>query len=68
VVRERFGAGVALTTTKQARIFDIPSGPSETEAHFRRHIGPTQVIMRQLDEERQQALVDEMTAHWAKHI
>jgi len=67
VVRGRFGSNVALTTAKRTVTFDIPTGPSETEAHFRQHIGPTQVIMRQLDAERQQALIGEMAAHWARH-
>ena len=67
VVRGRFGSNVALTTAKRTVTFDIPMGPSETEAPFRQHIGPTQVIMRQLDAERQQALIGEMAAHWARH-
>jgi SAM-dependent methyltransferase len=67
VVRERFGSGVALSTTKRTLTFDIPMGPSETEAHFRQYIGHTQTIMRQLDAERQQALIDEMVAHWTQH-
>jgi SAM-dependent methyltransferase len=67
VVRERFGDGVAVTTTRRTLTFDIPLGPSETEAHFRQHIGPTQIVMRQLDAERQKAFVDDMVAHWAQH-
>jgi 2-polyprenyl-3-methyl-5-hydroxy-6-metoxy-1,4-benzoquinol methylase len=67
VVRERFGLGVAFSTTKRTLIFDIPLGPSETEAHFRQHIGPTQILMRQIDADRQKSLIDEMAAHWVKH-
>lgn len=67
VVREHFGADVALSTTKRTLRFDIPLGPSETEEYFRQHIGPTQIILRQLDGQRQQALIDEMAAHWARH-
>lgn len=67
VARERFGSGVTLSTTKRTLTFDIPLGPGETEAHFRQHIGPTQIILRQLDAERQQALIDEMIAHWTQH-
>lgn len=67
VARERFGPRVEVSTTKRTVTFDIPLGPSDTEAHFRQYIGPTQIIMRQLDEERQQALIDEMVAHWSRH-
>jgi SAM-dependent methyltransferase len=67
VVRQRFGPGVELTATKRTLTFDIPLGPSETEAYFRKHIGPTQMIMQQLDAERQQALINEMAANWAQH-
>jgi len=67
VVRERFGSGVALSATKRTVTFDIPLGPTETEAYFRQYIGPTQILMKQLDPERQKALVDEMAAHWALH-
>jgi SAM-dependent methyltransferase len=66
-VRERFGAGVELTITKRSITFDIPLGPSETEAHFRQHLGPAQIIARQLDAERQRAFIDEMAAHWVEH-
>jgi SAM-dependent methyltransferase len=66
VVRERFGSRVALAITKRVLTFDIPFGPSETEAYFRQHIGPTQMVFRQLDQARQRALVDEMVEHWAK--
>ena len=67
VVRERFGTGVALSMKRRTATFDIPLWPTETEAHFRQYIGPTQILMRQLDAERRQSLVDEMAAHWAKH-
>jgi len=67
LVRERFGTGVVVTTMKRTLRFDIPMGPSETEAHFRQYIGFTQIVMRQLDEERRRALIEEMVSHWTRH-
>ncbi|HZD32938.1 MAG TPA: class I SAM-dependent methyltransferase, partial [Candidatus Angelobacter sp.] len=44
VVRERFGADVELAMTKRTVTFDIPLGLTQTEAHFRQHLGPSQVV------------------------
>jgi 2-polyprenyl-3-methyl-5-hydroxy-6-metoxy-1,4-benzoquinol methylase len=66
VVRERFGPDVQVSVKKQPFTLDIPLPTHETEAHFRQHIGPTQVALRQLDEEKAKAFVDEMAANWAK--
>jgi ubiquinone/menaquinone biosynthesis C-methylase UbiE len=66
VVRERFRPDVELSMTKQPFTLDIPMPPHETEAHFRQHIGPTQVALRQLDAEKTKAFVDEMTTNWVK--
>src|SRR5215471_3941200 len=45
VVRERFGEGVIVSVTKRTLVFDIPMSPHETNQHFSRYSGSTQMLM-----------------------
>lgn len=64
VVRERFGEGVIISATARTAVFDVPMSPEETNQHFSRHSGSTQMLIQKLDAERRSALLGEMLAHW----
>lgn len=67
MVRERFGSVAEVATAKRPFTFDVPFGPVETEAYFRRHIGPLQIAFSRLDAASQSTLAQELLAHWQNH-
>jgi SAM-dependent methyltransferase len=64
VVRERFGDGVIISTTKRTLVFDIPMSPEETNQHYSLYSGSTQMLMQKLDSELRALFINELLMHW----
>jgi ubiquinone/menaquinone biosynthesis C-methylase UbiE len=64
VVRERFGEAVTVSATKRTVVFDIPMSPGETNEHYSRHSGSTQMLIKKLDPQRRDALLKELLTQW----
>ena len=64
VVRERFGEGVTITVTRRTLVLDLPMSPSETHEHYSQYSGSTQMLMKKLDPERRDALINDLVTHW----
>jgi SAM-dependent methyltransferase len=66
VVRDRFGDDVVtLVATKRTLVLDIPMSPGETHEHYSQYSGSTQLLMKKLDPERRDTLVQELLTHWS---
>ncbi len=69
-VRERLKDGIAdLQMMRRLITFNFPFSPAEVVAHFRKYFGPTQKSFDSLagDEDKQNALRQDLEDHWAKH-
>jgi hypothetical protein len=64
IVRERFGEGVMISTTKRTLVLDIPMTPDETSQYYSHHSGSTQMLIQKLDAERRATYVNELLMHW----
>jgi len=64
VVRERFGETVTVSATKRTLVFDIPMSPGETHEHYSQYSGSTQMLMKKLDSQRRDALINDLVTHW----